>query len=155
MSGAETDALLTVYAFGLIPVSIVLYVIPSIVAFRRRHPNRYAIMAINLALGGTGIGWIGALVWALGVVHLSNEAGGSHGGESGLNLYANDVRPVRLVGAGLLPAGENGAAAPTVAGVVAEIERLSALRTTGHLTEVEFADLKADALRRLTAGTSD
>lgn len=154
MSTADTEALMVLLYVGSIPVCFLLYAIPSIIAFRRRHPNRYAILAINIALGATGIGWLGALVWALGAVHLSNEAGGSHGGESGLNLFANDTKTVRLGGAGPPPASQNGAVAPSVAEVVAEIERLSTLRTAGHLSEAEFAALKADALRRIRAAAT-
>lgn len=151
MSTGETEALLTIFYLGLIPVAFLIYAIPSIIAFRRRHPNRFAILAVNIVFGGTGIGWFGALVWALGAFHLSNAAGGSHGGESGLNLFANDVKPVRLVGT-TQPAGSD--APPTVASVVAEIERLSTLRTAGHLSEAEFAALKADTLRRMRVGAS-
>ena len=153
MSTGETEAVLTVIYLGMIPVAFLIYAIPSIIAFRRRHPNRFAILVINIVFGGTGIGWLGALVWALGAVHVSNVAGGSHGGELGLNLFANDARTIRL--AGPVPTADARAPTPpTVAMVVAEIERLCALRTAGHLSEREFADLKADALRRVSAGVS-
>ena len=51
----------------LIPVLLMalLYILPAIVAFRRRHHNRAAILALNLLLGWTGLGWIAALVWSL------------------------------------------------------------------------------------------
>jgi hypothetical protein len=46
---------------------IVLYFLPTLQAFTkgRRHPNANAIFALNLLLGWTVIGWVGALVWAL------------------------------------------------------------------------------------------
>lgn len=69
-------------------IVLVLYFIPSWVAFSRRHPNRWPIFAINLVFGGTGLGWLGSLIWACGAVHKS--ATGSNGGESGLNLFVND-----------------------------------------------------------------
>lgn len=142
-----------VFVLALVPLAWAFYLLPTIIAFRRRHPNRWLITAINVFLGGTGIGWLGALVWALGAVHVSNVAGGSHGGELGLNLFANDARTIRL--AGPVPTADARAPTPpTVAMVVAEIERLCALRTAGHLSEREFADLKADALRRVSAGVS-
>lgn len=72
----------------------VIYMVPSIVAFRRNHPNRWVIFVINLAFGGTVIGWGFALVWAMRAVHRpSNEA---DGGESGLNIFINDPKTVRL-----------------------------------------------------------
>ncbi|WP_242705171.1 superinfection immunity protein [Streptomyces griseocarneus] len=41
-----------------------LYIVPSVIAFRRRHPNRLLILTINLVLGGTLIGWAVALYLA-------------------------------------------------------------------------------------------
>jgi hypothetical protein len=41
-----------------------LYFIPAFVAGCRGHRNTGAIVALNLLLGWTIIGWIGALVWA-------------------------------------------------------------------------------------------
>jgi len=72
----------------------VIYLIPSIVAFRRRYPNRWLILVLNIVFGGTGIGWLGGLVWAFHAAHITRDPEGSNGGESGLNLVAND--PVRI-----------------------------------------------------------
>jgi hypothetical protein len=149
VSGSDTDALLTILLLGIVPVVFLIYAIPSIIAFRRRHPNRFAILVINIAFGGTGIGWLGALVWALSAVHLSGEVGGSHGGESGLNIFANNVKPVRLAGSRTAAVDGRGAIAPlTTLEAVRDIERLSALRIAGHLSENEFAHTKRDVLRR-------
>lgn len=82
---------------GLI-ILAVIYMIPTIVAFWRGHPNRWVILLLNIFLGGTGIVWFGCLIWACMAVHVSNNPNDSHGGESGLNLTANDVVAVRLVG---------------------------------------------------------
>ena len=156
MSGNDTDALLTLIFLGLIPLAFLIYAIPSIIAFRRRHPNRFAILVINIAFGGTGIGWLGALVWALSAVHLSNETGGSNGGESGLNLVANDAKPVRLVSQPANAVTDRlGEGSPTsITAAVSQIERLSTLRANGHLTESEFTDLKATVLNRAAGFTS-
>jgi len=35
----------------------IIYIMPSIVAFRRNHPNRWLILVINIAFGGTVVGW--------------------------------------------------------------------------------------------------
>ena len=40
------------------------YFIPAIVAFKGGHGNAAAILILNLFLGWTLIGWVGALVWA-------------------------------------------------------------------------------------------
>ena len=50
---------------GLISLVIVipLYFVPAIVAYRKRQ--FIPILVLNLLLGWTLIGWVGALVWAL------------------------------------------------------------------------------------------
>lgn len=52
---------------GLIIVvfCIALYFLPTIVAASRHKRSENAIVALNLLLGWTVIGWIGALIWAL------------------------------------------------------------------------------------------
>lgn len=90
LPGAErplTDAE-TGFVFFLLGM-LVAYVIPTVIAFARRHPNRWAILVINVVFGGTGLGWLGSLVWAMSAVHRSPT--GNHGGESGLNLFVNDA----------------------------------------------------------------
>lgn len=47
------------------PGTLLVYFIPSFVASARNQENRFAIFALNLVLGWTVIGWIGALVWAI------------------------------------------------------------------------------------------
>lgn len=51
--------------FGLILILFVPYWIPSVVAFRRNHANKNSIVALNLFLGWTFIGWVVSLVWSL------------------------------------------------------------------------------------------
>jgi hypothetical protein len=43
----------------------VVYLGPSALAYNRGHPNAAAIFVVNLLLGWTLIGWVGALVWAI------------------------------------------------------------------------------------------
>lgn len=43
---------------------VVLYFVPTIVAWRRDHRNMNPIFLLNLLLGWTFIGWVGALVWS-------------------------------------------------------------------------------------------
>ncbi|HXX45715.1 MAG TPA: superinfection immunity protein [Candidatus Acidoferrales bacterium] len=43
------------------------YFVPTIIAFYRKKANRLAILAVNVLLGWTLIGWVIALVWALKV----------------------------------------------------------------------------------------
>jgi Superinfection immunity protein len=48
-------------------VLCVPYFIPSIIAFYRKKANRAAILAVNVLLGWTFVGWVVALIWALKV----------------------------------------------------------------------------------------
>jgi len=43
----------------------VLYFVPSIIAWRRKHRNGAAILAVNIFTGWTMIGWVAALAWSL------------------------------------------------------------------------------------------
>lgn len=42
----------------------VLYLVPLACAIWRGHPKGMQIIALNVILGWTGIGWIAALIWA-------------------------------------------------------------------------------------------
>ena len=48
--------LLWVMVFGI-------YLLPTLVAWLQQHDQFYAIAGVNLLLGWTMVGWIGALVW--------------------------------------------------------------------------------------------
>lgn len=54
--------------FGLslvmLAVATIVYFVPTFVAALRNHPNAVAITLLNLFLGWTLIGWVGALIWA-------------------------------------------------------------------------------------------
>lgn len=41
------------------------YFVPSMIAWVRKHRSLPGIIALNILLGWTGIGWIGAFVWSL------------------------------------------------------------------------------------------
>lgn len=47
---------------GILGIS--LYFIPSFIAHSRKTKNFALIACLNLALGWTGVGWLGLLVWA-------------------------------------------------------------------------------------------
>lgn len=57
-------------AFGL-----VLYVIPTFVAWRRGHPNLAAIAAVNLLAGWFLLGWVAALAWSLTAIEPARGRG--------------------------------------------------------------------------------
>lgn len=121
-------------AFFLIIIAI--YVAPTFVAFRRNHPNRWPILLINVVFGGTILGWGVALAWALRAVHRTGST--SSGGESGLNVFVNDVRRVQLVEP-LQPPKPHAA-------ISEELERLHDLFIRGVISQDEFNSLKARLL---------
>lgn len=123
----------------LVLIFIAIYFIPCIVAFSRQHPNRWVILIINVLFGGTGIGWLGSLVWAFSAVHRSPS--GSHGGESGLNVFANDPVQVQID-----PARPNG---PLFRDAAAELTRLKALYDAETIDEGEYRRLRVGPLNRL------
>ena len=41
------------------------YLLPSIIGWRRHHQNLAALIAFNILLGWTIVGWALALVWSL------------------------------------------------------------------------------------------
>ena len=61
-SAAGGAVVLVVVALAL---ALAAYFLPSIVAAARKHRNTTAIFFLNLLLGWSVIGWVGALVWAL------------------------------------------------------------------------------------------
>ncbi|MGY3487954.1 hypothetical protein ACVW1C_005837 [Bradyrhizobium sp. USDA 4011] len=128
---SHTDDLFLVIFFLVIGI---IYIAPTIVAFWRNHPNRWVILVINIAFGGTIIGWGIALVWALRAAHRLGAV--SSGGESGLNLFVNDVRKIQIVDPPPLPATSP----------VQELERLHDLLVRGAISQVEFDGLKAKLL---------
>jgi hypothetical protein len=61
MTVQEQNEFLGVYA----GVLFIVYFFPACIAGLRRHPSKWGIIALNILLGWTFIGWVGALIWAL------------------------------------------------------------------------------------------
>ena len=52
-------------SFGLIlAVVLLIMFVPTFIAYRREHPKRKQILLLNIFLGGFGVGWVIALIWA-------------------------------------------------------------------------------------------
>ncbi|HMT14319.1 MAG TPA: superinfection immunity protein [Aestuariivirga sp.] len=120
---------------------VVIYTLPTLVAIVRAHPNRWVIAVINLAFGGTVLGWFGALIWALSAVHRSPT--GNHGGESGLNLFVNDpirVEHVHHYADGDVPSPLTDASL--------QLHRLKKLRDDGSLVLTEYEALRQAVMRK-------
>jgi hypothetical protein len=69
-SGKDFESALT-----MLIVMAAFYALPSIVAWRRGHHQTLAILTLNIGLGWTLIGWIGALVWANTAIKRRNPDG--------------------------------------------------------------------------------
>lgn len=52
---------------------LTVLIMPIIVAFRRRHQSRYAILIFMIFFGWTGVGWIIALIWSLSGTNIRNQ----------------------------------------------------------------------------------
>ncbi|MFC2117754.1 superinfection immunity protein [Bacteroidota bacterium] len=61
MSSSDETALI----IALIILGIIVHFIPAYVAYNRKKKNRAAILILNIFLGWTLLGWVGALVWAM------------------------------------------------------------------------------------------
>ena len=48
-----------------LPITLAIYILPYLIAISRKHPHEEALMAFNLFLGWTLVGWWFALIWAL------------------------------------------------------------------------------------------
>lgn len=57
-----TESVVAVF-FGLL--ALALWMVPTVIAFSRKHPKRMAILIIDLLASWTIVGWFFALGWAL------------------------------------------------------------------------------------------
>ena len=161
-------ALAALISGGLLAL-LLLICLPIIIAFRRGHPNRWLILILCLVFGATLLGWLVALFWSLHGFHRGRD-GIARGGASGLNLFAEDVKQIEIVGLGAWQAAAEPSpvytgpapSAPklrsiapldtrphrhrSIAEAARQIERLARLRAAGHLSESEYASLKAGVL---------
>ncbi|GAA3186955.1 MULTISPECIES: superinfection immunity protein [Streptomyces] len=58
------QALTPVVAIVLAVLALVVYLLPTYVAFHRKSENRWLVLAINVLLGGSLVGWVIALILA-------------------------------------------------------------------------------------------
>jgi hypothetical protein len=45
-------------------LGLAIYFLPTIIAMARGHKNTAAILVVNMFLGWTFLGWVGALAWS-------------------------------------------------------------------------------------------
>jgi hypothetical protein len=46
-------------------IGLLIYFLPVMIGMLRGHPDLFQIAFLNVFYGWTGIGWVGALVWAI------------------------------------------------------------------------------------------
>ena len=128
---------------ALLGTLIVIAFLPAIIAFRRGHPSRWAILVVCLVFGATVIGWVVALIWALGLLHLPWDD--QLAGDGGSASVAGRRAEVSLTyGATPLPGG------PPVSKRIAELEKLIKLRKGGFINAAEYERMKMELLKYQT-----
>ncbi|RYD27995.1 MAG: superinfection immunity protein [Lysobacteraceae bacterium] len=50
-------------------IVLCLYFVPAIIALVRNHHNKIPIIALNILLGWSVLGWVAALIWSLMAAH--------------------------------------------------------------------------------------
>ncbi|MCZ7860889.1 superinfection immunity protein [Agrobacterium salinitolerans] len=56
--------LYTAIIFVGVLAALLVYLIPSFVAFHREHENKAGVLLVNFFAGWTIVGWIWCLIWA-------------------------------------------------------------------------------------------
>lgn len=124
-----------------------IYFAPTIIAFRRQHPNRWLIFLLNLLFGATVIGWIAALVWALNAFQLGLAS--TPAGDGGVTFSVNNSqRTDRRDGR---PTHSSNPPLSTSDTAMNQLARLKQLHSDGVLDDEEYQRLRQPCLDQLMA----
>jgi hypothetical protein len=55
----------TILELLLVVLMFVLYFLPTLIAFLRKHKNKLAIFLLDFLLGWTVLGWVASLIWSV------------------------------------------------------------------------------------------
>lgn len=94
MNGLSPGHIVLLMAF------LIVYFVPSSIAFYRNHTYKAGILALNLLLGWTFIGWVVSMVWS--VVDKSNNHLSSLVTKSQDDRYADVEKLAKLRDSGAL-----------------------------------------------------
>lgn len=133
-SEVNVPALLTIVGVyvALIVGAILVALIPTIIAFRRKHPHRWLILVINVLFSATGIGWIIALIWSLNSLPFTDDF---HGKLGTVRVEPGD-KPLQVA---QVPADDP----------ADQLHRLKQLHANGVLTDAEYQSARRPLLDRL------
>jgi hypothetical protein len=128
----------SIVGWFIIFVLLFPYFLPTIIAIVRRKANAGGIFVLNLLLGWTLIGWVGALVWALSAdaqptIIVNNQP--SPAAPPPPHVYTNVTVRKPVVSAG-----------NTQQDKIDQLRQLKQLLDEGALTEEEFNRQKASIL---------
>ena len=166
---SNSSSFLAAAAGGIVVLLIILgiigaflYFIPTIIAFNRKHRQKWVIFAINFFLGATAIGWFVALIWALSSDEKSQnqtiiiqQANTNHNPPfpAAQNVVATVAPEPMAAPAPMPPASQSPPSSQTSPGPsvisehqIDELTRLGALRDSGVLTQEEFDSAKRKIL---------
>ncbi|MFY0676059.1 MAG: superinfection immunity protein [Neptuniibacter sp.] len=62
--GSDPRAINGAVAIVLLFIGVIVYLLPSVIAVNRQHVSHKAIVALNILLGWSMLGWITAFIWA-------------------------------------------------------------------------------------------
>ena len=62
-----------VFSLIFLVLGILVYFIPTFIANKKNHTQKTPILLLNIFLGWTFLGWVGALIWAC--VKENNKSG--------------------------------------------------------------------------------
>ena len=111
--------------FLVLFILVFFYLIPSVIAFFKSHSSKIAILALNIFLGWTFLGWIAALVWSL----------------------KNDPEKSQKIIAEAVVANTNeDNSEPIPSSTAEELVKLAELKEKGILSEEEFQSAKSKVL---------
>ncbi|WP_168194427.1 superinfection immunity protein [Formicincola oecophyllae] len=139
----DLGAVVVVLVCGV--VALCVYFIPTMVASQRGVINKQGVFLINLCLGGTGLGWMVAMVLACMLpTHQDRQRAGQSAGPApqptpAPSLHAQHAAPVAQAPSKPDPTQRE-------RDNLALLEKYAALHSKGVLTDAEFEQRKAAIL---------
>lgn len=79
LMGLDSEAAFTASAFWVFAASVVficgaIYMIPTIIAFRRNAKDSQYVLLLNVATGWTLVGWVACFIWAVQMEQVPQRA---------------------------------------------------------------------------------